>query len=423
MNRKGFTLVELLVMMVVLGLLISVTIPNISGIVANQKVNATKDDAMKMVDSAKIYVASNNDIEKLKSGECMIFTLDYLDNSNQIVTGAYGGAYSRYDSFVIYKRESGRYNYYVRLVEKQDKGDIGVNLANIDDLTSDGTKYVSKITSSTSFSESSNIADYSNNSLIQTVCPGGSNKSVRRFNDTAQETTAATPTNFATDSWSVISNAVKKNPNAYPVGSTKDVDIEGIGTVKVRISNTSSCTTEYESKSGCGVVLEFVDIIMKKSIISNIDTDSNRGGWKNSSLREYLNGEFLNKLPADLSSAIIPTKVLSGTGANDNNGIPFETRDRIYLLSSREIWRGGSSWDNAESSKQLDYYINLNTSIANPSPGIKKYNGTPSWWWLRSANSTDSTYFNKVDSEGKIRTFISNAPWGDGGVSPAFKLA
>lgn len=421
MNRKGFTLVELLVMMVVLGILIGVSIPNITGIVANQKKNATKDDALRLVDNAKMKVAAKNDIPKPKTGECLIFTLDYLDSGSEFLTGPYGGEYSRYDSFVIYKKEGGKYNYYVRLVEKLDKGDYGINLANIEDLTSDGDAQIAKITDSTSLSETSSISDISNNSVVQKVCPSGS---VKRYNDTEQATTVTTPTSFSTDSWDTIINTLKSgNTSAYPIGSTKSIDLGDLGTHTIRLSNTTPCTADYDSKTACGVVLEFADIVQKKSIISTTSTDSNRGGWRNCNLRNYLNADFYNKLPANLRNAIIEVKVVSGHGYGDNAEANFVTKDKVYILSSYEIYKGGFNYDTAISTRQLDYYKNLDTAIYNYSPAIKKYNGANSWYWMRSANSQDERYYNKVDSTGFFTTYINNAPWEDGGVSPAFRIA
>ena len=52
MNNKGFTLVELLAMLVVLAILMGIAIPNITGILANNKVNVMKADASKMTDGA-----------------------------------------------------------------------------------------------------------------------------------------------------------------------------------------------------------------------------------------------------------------------------------------------------------------------------------------------------------------------------------
>ena len=48
-KRKGFTLVELLAMLVVLGILMAVAIPNITGILGNQRVNGLKADAESLI--------------------------------------------------------------------------------------------------------------------------------------------------------------------------------------------------------------------------------------------------------------------------------------------------------------------------------------------------------------------------------------
>ena len=43
-NNKGFTLVEVLAMLVVLGIIIGVTVPKITGIFNNQKNNLISED-------------------------------------------------------------------------------------------------------------------------------------------------------------------------------------------------------------------------------------------------------------------------------------------------------------------------------------------------------------------------------------------
>ena len=54
MNKKGFTLVELLVMLVVLGILIGITVPNIAGILKDNRKSMSYDDASRMIENAKV---------------------------------------------------------------------------------------------------------------------------------------------------------------------------------------------------------------------------------------------------------------------------------------------------------------------------------------------------------------------------------
>jgi len=419
MNRRGFTLVELLVMMVVLGLLIGITVPNISGIVANQKANAIKDDAIEMVSNAKNKVVVNN-MGKPKSGECLVFSLDYLDDGKQIIDGPYGGTYDRNNSYVIYKREASKYKYYVRLVEKLDNGDYGVELTNIDELTSAGASKVGKITSEENIPYDAPIAAVASSSVIQTVCPAGS---IRRYNENTQNTTARTPVSFASDSWDTIVNSFKTGTykGIYNVGDTKDVDLGSLGTQTVRIVNTSPCTTEYSTKTACGIVLEFVNVIEKRAITST--SGLNTGGWANSNLRNYLNKDFYQSLPDTLRSSIIKTKVVSGNGYDDNDRSNFVTKDYIYILTTKEYYGDNEGGDYVTQTKQLDYYKNLNVSRAYTSPVIKKYGGTNWKYWMRSAVGTTTTAFYTVNTNGSVSSYVSASDWSNIGVVPAFRIA
>ena len=118
MNRKGFTLVELVAMLVVLGVLMAVTIPNISGILNQSKNNIIKDDVAKLVDTAKMRISSVEEIKKPKNGQCLVFTLNFLNTNDDFEKGPNGGEYDINNSFVIVKREGQKYEYYVTLLEK-----------------------------------------------------------------------------------------------------------------------------------------------------------------------------------------------------------------------------------------------------------------------------------------------------------------
>ncbi|WP_075982458.1 type II secretion system protein [Bacillus massilinigeriensis] len=57
-NQKGFTLVELLAVIVILGIIAAIAIPSIGGIIQKSKEDAVKADAIQIINAAKTYVAS-----------------------------------------------------------------------------------------------------------------------------------------------------------------------------------------------------------------------------------------------------------------------------------------------------------------------------------------------------------------------------
>lgn len=135
MKNKGFTLVELLTMLVVLGILMLVAVPNITGILDSHKTNVFINDASKMLDNAKVKVTQNKDLIKPKNGECVALSLQYIDDNKNTVKGPNEGEYNRYESLVLMKRSGSEYQYYIRLVEEREgKNPYGVALNTVKDL-------------------------------------------------------------------------------------------------------------------------------------------------------------------------------------------------------------------------------------------------------------------------------------------------
>lgn len=126
LNKKGFTLIELIAMLVVLGVLMAVTVPNITGILNKSKENILKEDINKMVDNAKVIISTNKDIGNPREDRCVIFHLNYLDTGDDFKTGPHNGTYEKDDSYIIIKRKNNKYIYYVTLLEKKDNKYYGV---------------------------------------------------------------------------------------------------------------------------------------------------------------------------------------------------------------------------------------------------------------------------------------------------------
>ena len=236
------------------------------------------------------------------------------------------------------------------------------------------------------------------------------------FNAVERNTIGVKLTQFQKDSWSTIAANVKAgSTNQYNIGDTKEVDLGDLGTHTVRIANMSACTTET-SETSCGFVVEFADIITKHRFNLSI---ANKGGWRDSELRKYVNGTIYNALPSELKNVITSTKVISGHGSTSGE-TNFETQDKLYLLNAQEVWNTNDRDTSVETSKQLDYYKNQGVTASSYAGAIKQYNGRNSYWWLRSAYPRTTTSFLTVRSTGDLNYSSTN---NSNGVSPAFRIA
>ena len=140
MKKNGFTLVEVLAMITVIGIIMLVSIPNISGMMKNQRLNYLKGDATSMVEAAKMKVSKSKEIEKIGAGDCIVFSLNYLDENENMVKGPNGGKYDQFESIVVYTREdtatSKKYKYYVRLVEIDGNKKNGITFIDSESINS-----------------------------------------------------------------------------------------------------------------------------------------------------------------------------------------------------------------------------------------------------------------------------------------------
>ena len=229
---------------------------------------------------------------------------------------------------------------------------------------------------------------------------------------TVKDNSIVEPTTFAEDSWETI--AGNTSSDVYKVGDTKQVLI-GNESYTVRIANKSTpseCDGTDFSQTACGFVVEFADIVEKRQMNS---TNTNVGGWKDSAMRTYANGEFFDKLPSDLQNAIIETKVISGHGSSESENLT--TNDKIYLLAAKEINITNASDSAKDLTRVLDHYVNKVNSDR-----IKKYNNSNSIWWLRNAAYAVQTIQYPFGVISVTGAYSIGIPTATNGFAPAFRI-
>ncbi len=123
MKQKGFTLIELIAMVVVLGVLMAISVPNIAGILKNNRENIVKEDVSKMVGNAKTKIKIKQAQYPKSEGQCVVMSMGFVDNNNDLKEGINGGKYDHNESFVVIRKEKQKdhtyiYRFYVRIVEE-----------------------------------------------------------------------------------------------------------------------------------------------------------------------------------------------------------------------------------------------------------------------------------------------------------------
>ena len=120
-SNKGFTLVELLGAIIILGILAVLAIPQLTSMLNNSKDKMYISDAIKFLSLAEKTVRSDDSIELPDEGKYIVISLSYLDDGS-FDTAPNGGKYHPYRSFVLIKNNDGNMEYTVTLVEKLKKG-------------------------------------------------------------------------------------------------------------------------------------------------------------------------------------------------------------------------------------------------------------------------------------------------------------
>ena len=129
-------------------------------------------------------------------------------------------------------------------------------------------------------------------------------------------------------------------------------------------------------------------------------SSTNAGGWPNSKMYTYLQGEVYEMLPADLQAVITPAVKKSTEGSQSTNIL--SSTDNIFLLSYSEVGAGSSAPYNEEGTKYA-YFVGTTQR--------KKYKvgaTSASSWWLRSPYPSGTINFHYVYSNGNGDNYFAN---------------
>lgn len=104
MNKKGFTLIELIVVVVIIGAILLFALPNITSTLERNKKDEMINDAKDAIEKAKNYLLTHKECsDKLKNNGTVYVRLDTIDSSNDIKDSPFGSDYYRENSCVIIK--------------------------------------------------------------------------------------------------------------------------------------------------------------------------------------------------------------------------------------------------------------------------------------------------------------------------------
>ena len=421
-NNKGFTLVEILAVLVLISLMMVIIVPSIQKVALNSKIKLCNSKINLAEESINLWARDNYKCFNKTDG-CNI--LSNCQENNDIIKCESTFKTLAENNLLNYDKNVKNINYVVNPINNGNMNDTKIYI-----------EFNSK---------NKQVKSYIDDTIVDKVC----SKNASEYNDpiveeiettTTRTTTTTTttptvnPTTFANDSWKTISKVVKSNRGeSYPIGATKEVEIDGTN-YTVRVANNTTpeeCTREDFSQTACGFVVEFTEVVAKRNINpskpgTQFQYGWNVDGWPASDMRNnYANSEFFNSLPDDLKNVIIETKAISGHGSTSGETNFISTDEKIYLLSPHEVYEDGTSnkvstSDTAYSqTRQLDYYKSKGVTTTNYASAAKKYGTETSRWWLRSARKDTNVYFISVTENG---TWGSNGASGNYGFSPAFRI-
>ena len=212
--------------------------------------------------------------------------------------------------------------------------------------------------------------------------------------------------NFATSTWAEIKAAVQAGISGldlseyWAVGDTKSVTLTTNEVIELQIAGFNHDT--YSDGVTAPVTLVMKNCLNATAKMNN--SDMNSGGYPASAMKTYVETNIYNKLPSDLKAIVAPVKKKCYTTYNQASSLS-EANYNVWLLAEAEVFDSVSYTVGSGEGTKYPIFTN-NTSR------VKKVNGSAYYWWLRSANSSNSTYFVHVRSGGSVFYYNASISYG-----------
>lgn len=184
------------------------------------------------------------------------------------------------------------------------------------------------------------------------------------------------------------------------------------------------CHDDREDGGKAGLTFAFVTPVAARPMA---DATMVSGGWDRCDMRAWLNGDFMDSLPAELAAGVVPvTKLTNNQGSARDVSAVTATTDLVWLFSIREFGgpRASSSFNdgyqyladilNAEGD-QYQLWKDLNVNPMNENANlVRTWQGEPCYWWNRSPSPDCSedygeTWFNRVGPNGDVFHYATAA--------------
>ena len=135
MNRKGFTLVELLGVVVILSIVLTIAIPAASNYIDSSKREAFADVLSEYVDAVRKGIASEDYTAPIDSNQVLIVSLESIPLDKGKFSSSFDSEWVKSKSYVAVVNTGTPNNIeYTYLVAGQDKDRHAIPLMNIDDV-------------------------------------------------------------------------------------------------------------------------------------------------------------------------------------------------------------------------------------------------------------------------------------------------